>query len=194
MQAFLFPLPPRPNNPGPDPKFDVVIVYEDIACGIEAMNLYQHLDKCRNPGFEFNLNIWRFDVLALPTIADMAASQAADADAVIVAIRGALPLPPAAMLWLKKWTESNPSGQNGAVVALYDRLIGNEDEVDSAPSVLRTAAEMTGRQYFARQSDFATREGDPGLDRLRLSADAAIPMLRHMMTEIEPVQHWGLNE
>jgi hypothetical protein len=76
--------------PGPDldgrPKFDVVIIYEDSAAGKRAKHFYDRVIRELVDECDFSLELWNFQVLAVPEIGDSAAKAAARADLVILSM------------------------------------------------------------------------------------------------------------
>jgi hypothetical protein len=192
MQPLLFPLPPRTESTGTQqPPFNVAIVYEDFDCGVEAMKLYQEMDRSSNPGFEFSSHLWRFDLLAISTINEMAADQATEADMVIVSLRGET-LPPPFLCWLKAWTAKSRGDETGALVVLHNGAL--EDDSHPSLAALRSAAEMNGRQFFAQKTNRALRETEIPAEHIHVRGEPFTAMFYSGIREIEPVQHWGLNE
>jgi hypothetical protein len=192
MNPQLLSMSAAPEQAGPAPHFNVLIVYEDMACGVEAMRLYQHLSRSRNPGFDFNFDMWRFDVLDLAQINDLAAEQAVRADLVIVSVCGGA-VPHNFTTWVKCWMGKFRGAENGAIVVLYGGNLKEARNASLVVAVLRSAADMNGRQFFAEQTD---PNGKPELaaDRLRRIVVSVTPMVSRVLHEIEPVQSMGLIE
>src|SRR5262245_57788797 len=76
------------------PTFNVVIAYEDFETGKNAKKTYDFLVEHLGHECEFSNQMWKFDVLALPKLKEMAARDAADADIIIISAHGTSELPP----------------------------------------------------------------------------------------------------
>src|SRR6201981_1405335 len=76
--------------PGSDlddrPKFNVVIIYEDGAAGKRAKHFYDRVIRELVDECAFSLELWNFQVLAVPEIGNSAAKAAAQADFVILSM------------------------------------------------------------------------------------------------------------
>jgi hypothetical protein len=63
--------------PGPDlddrPKFSVAIIYEDSAAGKRAKHFYDRVIRELVDECDFSLELWNFQVLAVPEIGNSAA-------------------------------------------------------------------------------------------------------------------------
>jgi len=86
-----------------EPTFRVVIIYEDGSTGRRAKLFYEKLvheleDKC-----VFSLQLWSFQVLAIPEIRKSAADSIAQADFVIFSLHGEAGLPPRLRSWIETW-------------------------------------------------------------------------------------------
>jgi hypothetical protein len=108
---------------GPDlndrPKFNVVIIYEDIAAGKRAKHFYdrvirQLVDEC-----DFSLELWNFQVLAVPEIGNSAAKAAAETDFVIVSMYRKAQLSVQTRDWIERWSGLITDSKS-ALVALLE--------------------------------------------------------------------------
>src|SRR5262245_36325675 len=98
-------------------KFNVLSAYEDFEMGKQATKTFEYL--ARHLGDEAQLKhlMWKFDVLTIPKLREIAVKDATDASILIVSSRnGTLP---AEVKW---WLEQSLSGDSKAValVALVD--------------------------------------------------------------------------
>jgi hypothetical protein len=75
---------------GPDlggrPQFKVAILYEDSAVGKRATHFYNRVIRELVDECDFSLELWNFEVLAVPEIGSAAAKAAAQADFVILSM------------------------------------------------------------------------------------------------------------
>src|ERR1700721_1605671 len=76
---------------GPDlndkPKFNVVIIYEDIAAGKRAKHFYDRVIRELVDECDFSLELWNFQLLAIPEIGNSAGTAVPQADFVILSMR-----------------------------------------------------------------------------------------------------------
>src|SRR5881296_1826181 len=118
MQTTLFEQTPNGQNPELTRTLNIITFFEDVATGKRGKQVYDYLASHLGEEFEFNHQVWKLDVLATPSLRELAAKDTADADIVIVSARGDRDLAPEVKSWLDVWV-----GQRGtpiALVALFD--------------------------------------------------------------------------
>src|SRR6516162_6249584 len=87
-----------------EPKFKVVILYEDGPTGRRAKLFYDKLIHKLEDECAFSLQLWSFQVLAIPEIRESAADWVAQADFVIVSLHGKVGLPASMREWIETWS------------------------------------------------------------------------------------------
>ena len=70
------------------PVFSVVIVYEDFQTGKQAKRACDFLVANLSHEWQVTSQMWKFDVLSIPELGDIAATDAALANLIIVSCRG----------------------------------------------------------------------------------------------------------
>jgi len=80
-----------------------LIIYDDFAGAVRASAALQHATLIANVNADWDLRPWRTDVLRVPSAADEALKEAADADLIVFAGSGAYSLPAWLKEWLKRW-------------------------------------------------------------------------------------------
>ncbi len=100
------------------PTFNVVIAYEDFDTGKHARKTYDFLVENLGPQCHFTNQMWKFDVLRIPKLREMAANDAVLADLIIVSSHGGEELPGPVKAWLESWLAQK--GNPIALVALFD--------------------------------------------------------------------------
>src|ERR1700719_1039168 len=90
--------------------FNVFMAYEDLETGKHAKGTYDFLVERLGHECQFNNQMWKFDVLGIPELREMASRDAALADIVIISCHGSNALPQPVKLWIEGWLsqESNP--------------------------------------------------------------------------------------
>src|SRR5205823_2351421 len=97
--------------------------------------------------YQFNNQMWKFDVLSIPKLREMAAHDAALADIVVISSLGA-PLPDEVKAWIEVWlSEKN---HPLALVALFERAEQAPLETWAARSYLESVAQRGQMEFFAQ--------------------------------------------
>src|SRR4030095_1912252 len=100
MQSTLKIPTLRTNELDGDPSFKVVIAYEDFETGKRAKRTYDLLVENLENDCVFSNQMWKFDVLSLPKLREMATHDALTADIIMIACRGDRELPSAVQNWI----------------------------------------------------------------------------------------------
>ena len=95
MQSSLAIAPMKPSDLEANPMFNVVIAYEDFETGKRAKKTYDFLVENLGHDARFSNQMWKFDVLTIPKLREMAAKDATAADIIIISCHGASPTDPA---------------------------------------------------------------------------------------------------
>ena len=80
-----------------------VMAYENVAVAKIAKEKWDYLVYTLKDGFDFELRLWKFDILQIPEWRDAAINDATQAQLVFVATRGAGGLPPVVKEWIEEW-------------------------------------------------------------------------------------------
>ncbi len=192
MQRALIDPPADSSAPDLNPNFNVVIAYEDFETGKHAKKTYDFLVEHLGQDCQFSNQMWKFDILSIPKLREMAASDAAQADIIIVSCHGASELPRHVVEWLDSWTSAK--GNALALVALFD----SEPQVTRAIRVrLAQVAHRAGIEFFAQPDEWPGHS--EGLQRFAGSLNpmdgSTLSSLAGAMRRVDvPQCHWGINE
>src|SRR4051794_21772473 len=96
----------------------------------------------------FSNQMWKFDVLAIPNLREMAARDAATADIVIVSCRGGSELPAQVKSWLELWLAQQSNAI--ALVALFDSRGEDTAQNLANRTYLAEAAKRGQMEFFAQ--------------------------------------------
>jgi hypothetical protein len=180
--------PSQPSDLEESPVFDVLIVYEDFETGKNARRVYDFLSEQLGKDCRFSTHLWKFEVLGIPKLRELAAKEAAATDIFIVTFHGGKPLPKDFKYWIEHW--SNHDRHPLALVALYNTQPGNEVEDARNQEYLATVAAQAGMEFFSHPEPtqgFGAPQGSAGHARgiapwdLGARREAALP-------------RWGINE
>ncbi len=137
------------RGPDPDdrPKFNVVIIYEDSAAGTRAKHFYDRVIRELVDEYDFSLELWNFQVLAVPEIGNSAAKAAAQADIVILSMHRKAQLTVQTRDWIERWSALITENKF-ALVALLDQPGMNRGTVASTLNYLRKVADRKGISFY----------------------------------------------
>jgi len=129
-----------------EPKFKVVIIYEDGSTGKRAKLFYDKLIHQLEDECVFSLQLWSFQVLAIPEIRKPAANSIAEADFVIFSLRGEAELPPRLRMWIETWPRQF-FDRDPMLIALVDKTTARDSRNALTLAYLRGVAQ-TNRMHF----------------------------------------------
>ncbi|MBV9489104.1 MAG: hypothetical protein JO069_05175 [Verrucomicrobia bacterium] len=128
------------------PTFHVIIIYEDRTAARRAKCFFDNFVHELENQCDFDLELWNFQVLAISEIANSAARVAAQADFIIVSLRGRTGLPVETRAWIETWSQLI-SNRDAALIALTDK--SPTRVVASTLAYLRGVAYRAGLDFFA---------------------------------------------
>lgn len=187
MQNSLPFLPLRPADTEGNSPFNVVIAYEDLETGKHGKKTFDLLVEHLSEECSFNNQMWKFDVLSVPKLREMAAKDAADADIIIISTHGKSDLPDDVKAWIEQGLAGKPRAI--ALVALFDR----DDYVNNpARSYLAGMAQRAHIDFFSQPAQRPKEEGavfDDWEDSNK-NLSALVGLAQHD----RDASHWGINE
>lgn len=129
------------GNTGNDspPMLRFLIAYESVEIGLQALQLYQRLAKRFGEGYRFELNVWKFEALGVPSLARVAAHEAVAADLVVIAANRDDRVPLDLRSWMDKWI-GKKADMDSALVLLSKRPNGREEYSAPMLAFLRDVA------------------------------------------------------
>ncbi|HLX70734.1 MAG TPA: hypothetical protein VKV04_13990 [Verrucomicrobiae bacterium] len=188
-------IPLLPSLKSPDSEaspFNVVIAYEDFETGKRAMKVYNYIVEHLSDKYLFQNQMWKFEVLAVAKLRQMAVKDASAADIVIVSTHGTNELPAEAASWIK----SSAAEQNNliALVGLFDL----EEHLDNpARRFLADTAQRHGIEFFSQPGVWPSvedKDQQRPLDARGERNEKTFSILHSAVQENAAVFHWGINE
>jgi len=128
-------------------KFNVAIIYEDGAAGKRAKHFYDRVIRELVDECDFSLELWSFQVLAVPEIGNSAAKAAAQADFVILSMHRKAQLSTQTRDWIERWSGLITDSKS-ALVALLDQPEIRGCTVTSTLDYLRKVADRKGISFY----------------------------------------------
>jgi hypothetical protein len=132
--------------------FNVLIAYQDLETGKQAKSTYDFLVERLGAECQFTSQMWKFDVMTIPYLRELAVKDASKADIIIIACHGGA-LPFEVKAWIELWLaeQHRPS----ALVAMFDEQGYCNSEVRG---YLADVAKRGGMEFFA-QPDGSNAQG-----------------------------------
>jgi hypothetical protein len=167
----------------------VLIAYEDFETGKNGKKTFDFLVNHLGEDFVFSNQMWKFDILSVPKLREMAAKDVAEADIIIVSAHGQSDLPDDVKAWIELWIKEKL--QAVALVALFDR----EQFLDNpARSYLAGVASRANLEFFSQPATLPQSETfTPPLTGFEHS-DRTVSVLAGMETFNKDISRWGINE
>jgi len=101
---------------------NAVMAYEETSTAERAKETGDHLMRTLKGHYSLGLQLWKFDVLRNPELRDVAATDAAQADMILIATRGAGELPAGVKAWIEAWIVQKREAQDeqSTLAVLFD--------------------------------------------------------------------------
>jgi len=178
-----------------NPIFNVVIAYEDFETGKKAKKTYDHLIE--NLGQEYRLSnqMWKFDVLEVRGLREMAAKDAMKADIIILSSHGSHALPEGVRAWIQDWLSDK--GNTLALVALFDSETEDPETARATRNYLAEVAKRGQMEFFAQphEGPEMTPSSVPFiLGRTAETQTASRSALLSIVQQDTSFPRWGINE
>lgn len=172
-----------------NPTFKVVIAYEDFETGKHAKRTYDFLVENLGRECQLSNEMWKFEVLRIPKLREMAAKDATHADILLISSHGGRDLPDEVKHWLECWLQA--PGEPLAVVALFDRP---REQTLAVRAYLADVARRANTAFFAQPDDWPQQHpGDllPFLSRRPdLKQGELFTTLAGVVQQEQAVPHW----
>lgn len=192
MQHVLAAPPTGAREFSANPAFNVLIAYEDFAAGKHAKQTYDFLAEQLGPICCCTNQMWKFGVLHLPKLRDIAVQDARLADILIVSC-STEELPESVKDWLE---EAVCQAHNAlALVALFEPSRPGAVRSRQTRNYLAGLARRARLEFFAQPDVWAEHQA-PSRFLLTGAEPGEVP-LASLVTAVQPdtsFPRWGINE
>jgi hypothetical protein len=172
-----------------NPALNVVIAYEDLETGKRAMKTYEYMVQQLGDQCLFANQMWKFDVLAVPKLKEIAAKDAAAAEIIIVSAHEGRELPSEVKAWIELWLTFKTEGS--ALVALFD----GEAAENPIRSYLAEIARRGKMEFFCQPGAWPGSGNTRSANTLTQPLDEkTFSFLANATQEVPSFSHWGINE
>jgi hypothetical protein len=144
----------------PPTLFNVVIMYEDFGTGKRAKKGLDYVAEELGDDLEFRHSMWRLDVLQEPALSVMAAPALAEADLLIISLRGDSRLPVEIRALIDERL-AQTANHDCALVALFEAV--TPANRSSVYAYLAKLARLHSLDFFEQALGDAEDRGEPSL-------------------------------
>jgi hypothetical protein len=172
---------------------DAMLIYEDLSTGLRAKQVLEHAARQFPMAPNFNLAIWRFDVLREPRWRNTTLNKASAAVIGVVSAHGQQDLPKVAKGWLKQWLKRKSDESRALIVSLDDT---SRDGASAARTISWLQKEARARDVavLPHFGDTPRRKGGLAMEGAENSASAKTALLADIRRWTERHSDWGINE
>jgi hypothetical protein len=176
-------------------QFNVVIAYEDFETGKIAKRTYDVLLQNLGQDCQFNNQMWKFDVLGIPKLRELAAKDVTMADVVIISSQGIRPLPAGTKAWIDLWLAEKTNAI--ALVALFGEQGEHLENARATRTYLAQVAKRAGIEFFAQPDLWPGKANTAvpvSMRNLPMNEDLTLPAISSLKDRDTTFHHWGINE
>lgn len=160
-----------PYEAGKD--FSVVIACEDSSTAPSACEVLELVEQNLNHEGRLFYQWWNFEVLAIPSLRELAAVETATADMIVVDLHEGRELPGIVTDWMKQWLAIR-NQRPGALLAVVDSDRKKPDVSQGILSELKQAAALGHMDFFVSRAKELRK--DAGMTR---RVKEAVWQIRH---------------
>jgi len=155
-QSNLSAVNPGYNSPNEAPyeegkDFRVVIACEDSSTAPSACEVLEMIEQNLKAEGRLFYQWWNFELLAITSLRDLAAAEAATADMILIDIHDRRELPRMVTEWMNQWL-GRRKDRPGALVAVVDSDLKKPAASREIISQLKQAAAVGHMDFFASQA------------------------------------------
>ena len=193
MQHTAFYSPVGSSDLEPDPIFNVVIAYEDFETGKQAKETYDFLVNNLRHECRFDNQMWKFDVLGISKLREMAVNDALAADIIIISCHGTHELSADVRTWIDSWVTRGSHAI--ALVGLFSSACDDSNN-NGVRDYLAEVAQRAGMEFFAQPNDLAIKRFDAtiAMERGANQDGKTLSALAGIVHREQTFPHWGINE
>jgi hypothetical protein len=128
------------------PEFGVVIAFEDFDTGRQAKRAYDFLVANLSHEWQVTSQMWKFELLSIPGLREMAASDAASAKLIIISSRGDRELPADVKEWIAIW--QGYQGDTVGLITLFHCPTEQTKHAESTQAYFESVARRGQMEFF----------------------------------------------
>jgi hypothetical protein len=169
------------------------LVYEDLTTGMRARYVLESAALLLPGAPHFSIGMWRFDVLRMVRMREIALKAASVAVIVLLSGHGSRALPRAVMVWVNRWLECKSDQPCALVVSLDEK---SRESASAAQMIfwLRAEAKAKDVAVFPRFGATPFLEGDPAIETAHRLSQMRAATLENPKRWPDFHSEWGINE
>jgi hypothetical protein len=153
------------------------------------MKTYDYMIEHLGSQCLFTNQMWKFDVLGVPKLREIAAKDAAAADIIIISAHEGNELPSETKAWIEMWLAYKT--QASALVGLF----GNESPYNPARDYLAEIAKRANVEFFCQPGFWPGKAETHDKTSVAWEQnERTFSALTAVMNEEPITSHWGINE
>jgi len=173
--------------------FNILIAYQNLETGKHAKNTYDFLVKNLGADCHFTNEMWKFEVLGIPHLQEIAAKDAAKADIIIISCDGTQ-LPHEVSAWIERWL-SQPH-HAFALVAMFNSPAEQGEVRNEVRSYLAGVAKRGNMEFFDQPDAWppVTNAAEVFMFQRQAGLEEHLPTLAAYDQSDKISPRWGINE
>jgi hypothetical protein len=131
---------------------NVVLACEDFSAGMHALGTFDKIFSTQGKKIRTNAqSVWKFDLLGVTALQEIAAEEAASADLIIISMHGPGILTETVRSWIELWMESREH-EPGVLVLLLDDADADGSREYPVEAHLKACAERAGMEFLSHKT------------------------------------------
>jgi len=175
------------------PMLHVHLLYEDTRTGARATKLVERLGEDLRLEADFRLTLSVFDNFREGELRELVATEAEDADILLLSAHGRGELPGTVVSWIHEWLKRESDAPR-ALVLSFDAEAEGTDWASQFVACLQGSARSASVDVFSHFGQGAIQEGEYSLEDIQYRAETRTALLDEALYRIKPSSHWGINE
>jgi len=175
------------------PAIPAVVTYDNFDSGIRAKEILDRLARALGSQLTMNISMWKFDVLELDKLQDMAANDAAEADIIIISTSGVGELCPGVQQWIERWL-SRKQPESSAFVSLNEADPDGTAESPAVGEYLQNVASRGNLSFFSQRGNLPVPDFQSTVQAIYREAEQISSAAAALLQRSSRLGGWGTSE
>ena len=175
------------------PAIHAVVAYDNFDSGIRAKEILDRLARALGSQLAMNITMWKFDMLELDKLQDMAANDAAEADIILISTGGAGELSPGVQQWVELWL-SRKQRESSAFVSLNEPDPDGTAESPAVGEYLQNIASRGNAVFFSQRGNLPVPDFQSTVQAIYHEAKQILSATEAILQRSSRLGGWSMNE
>src|SRR6266702_5644572 len=175
------------------PALHAVVAYNNFDSGIRAKEILDRLARALGSQLTMNISMWKFDVLELDKLQDLAANDAVEADIIIISTSGAGELSPGVQQWVERWL-CRKQPESSAFVSLNEADPDGTAESPAVSEYLQTIANRGNLSFFSQRGNLPVPDFQSTVQAIYREAEQTSSETAAILQRSSRLSGWGISE